>query len=352
MEDEPWEYPVTDLGAVLDEIVAELARYVAAPAQSIYAVTLWAAQAHFLSREDLGVQIAPRLAIQSPMRGCGKTTLLEAVMCLTPRARMSGSISTAAVFRAIDALRPTLGLDEADSLFHIGGNPDMLAVLNSGHRRSTAFVDRVVPREDGKFDLVRFSTFTGIAFAGIAQLPETLQDRSIVIVLKRATGDEAPEHLTNGSSVALVESRRKLARWAQDLVALPEIDRPKELLNRVGDNWYAIRQVAALAGGEWPQRAMAAACAGDGYDSSLIKALLDASYRAFAESGLTRMETPALLEAIIAMDDGRWNEVCSGKPISEYFLAATSRACLPSTRRKQSRRGSGEKAKSPSGATL
>jgi putative DNA primase/helicase len=319
--EEPWPDPVTDIRPVLFDIVYETKRYVVAPLHSIHTVALWSAQAHLLHREDLRVEIAPRLAIQSPVRGCGKTTLLEVVMCLAPRARMSGSISTAAVFRVIDAFKPTLGLDESDNLFQKGGNPDMLAVLNSGHRRSTAYVDRAVPREDGRFELARFSTFTGIAFAGIEQLPETLQDRSIVVVLKRATAAEAPEHLVNGTSAALVEARRKLARWALDLTALPEIDRPKELLNRAGDNWYAMRQIAALAAGKWPEYAMAAACSGDGDDNGLIKALLDATWRAFAESRLARMETPALLEAIRGMDDGRWNEVCFGKPITEYFFS-------------------------------
>ena len=143
-----------------------------------------------------------------------------------------------------------------------------------------------------------FCTFTGIAFAGIKQLPETLQDRCIVIALYRATGvgNEAPEHLTDGESALLLECRRKIARWADDLGELPKIDRPKELLNRLGDNWFVMRQIATLAGGEWPNRAFAAATeAGDApEDQNGVAALLEGIWQAFAAKGVVRMKTKDL----------------------------------------------------------
>ena len=42
---------------------------------------------------------------------------------------------------------------------------------------------------------VKFNTFTGIAFAGLEILPETLQDRSLGLPLQKATREEKPEHL-------------------------------------------------------------------------------------------------------------------------------------------------------------
>ena len=58
-------------------------------------------------------------------------------------------------------------------------SPDLLAILNSGHRRRTAYVIRSVPTPDGGWAPAKFNTFTGIAFAGLEILPETLQDRSL-----------------------------------------------------------------------------------------------------------------------------------------------------------------------------
>jgi hypothetical protein len=52
----------------------------------------------------------------------------------------------------------------------------------------------------------------------------------------------------DAESEALFHCRRKFARWARDLTALPVVDRPKELLNGKGDNWYPLRQIAHLAG--------------------------------------------------------------------------------------------------------
>jgi hypothetical protein len=332
-DEEPWLDPVMDIGAVLDIIVAELGRYVVAPVGLLQTTALWAVQAHVLHREDLGVRIAPRLAIQSPMTVCGKTTLLEALACLTPRSSIVGSISPAAIFRKVHVLRPTLLIDEADNLLRKDGDSELLQILNSGHRRSTAFVERVEKSRDGQFSVERFGTFTGMAFAGIKEFPETLQNRCIVIALKRALGSEAPEHLTDGESPVLLECRRRIARWVKDLGELPAIERPKELANRLGDNWYALRQIACLAGGEWPQRALAAATGGgDGpEEQNGVARLLEDIRQVFEAKGEVRLSTKTLVDALIGMEETPWATVNYGRPISEYYLREHLKDLLPQT---------------------
>ena len=182
----PWHDPVTDLGALMDAAVTEISRYVIAPAAVIHTAVLWSVFAHIIQHEQLGVDFAPRFAIQSATTICGKSTLLECVACLVPRDRISGSISTSSIFRLVDSLRPTLLIDEGDNFIHTTQGREALSVLNSGHRRRTAFVERTERTEDGQFEMVRFSTFTAIAFASIRLLPETLQNRSIVVILRRA----------------------------------------------------------------------------------------------------------------------------------------------------------------------
>ena len=108
----------------------------------------------------------------------------------------------------------------------------------------------------------KFNTFTGIAFAGLEILPETLQDRSLGLPLHKATREEKPEHLANGYSPVLIECRRKFARWAADLTELPAVTMPPELFNRTGDNWRGLFSIAEAAGGEWPERAKQAAMEG------------------------------------------------------------------------------------------
>ena len=119
---------------------------------------------------------------------------------------------------------------------------------------------RSVPTPDGGWAPAKFNTFTGIAFAGLEILPETLQDRSLGLPLHKATREEKPEHLTNGYSPVLIECRRKFARWAADLQELPATKLPPALFNRSGDNWLALFGIAEAAGGVWPRSGRWRAC--------------------------------------------------------------------------------------------
>ena len=64
-DDQPWPEPVTDIGPVLDAALTELARYVVAPQHRLATAVLWSAYVHLLPREDLGIDVAPRLGIRS-----------------------------------------------------------------------------------------------------------------------------------------------------------------------------------------------------------------------------------------------------------------------------------------------
>ena len=323
VEPEPWEDAITNISAVLDEIVTEIKRYVAASPEVYDTVALWCAFSHLIHHDLLSVNVAPRLAIQSATTICGKTTLLECIDCLVPRPRMSGSISPAAVFRIVEASRPTLLLDEVDNLIHVEGGRELLGILNSGHRRRSAFVERVEKTKTGQFVVTRFSTFTGIVLVSISALPETQQNRSVAVTLYRAVLNEVPEHLQGGESPVLLDLRRKLIRWALDLVELPAAPaRPPELLNRKGDNWSWLLSIAAEAGGDWPARAMAAALGNDDdpADQNVVTALLASLWEIFADRGAVRLSTPELVSELHQRDEGRWMEANAGKPVSDNFL--------------------------------
>jgi putative DNA primase/helicase len=75
------------------------------------AVALWTLHTHVLD----AFQISPRLAITSPEKRCGKTTALDVVYSLAPRPLSTSNTSAAAIFRTIEAARPTLLIDEADT---------------------------------------------------------------------------------------------------------------------------------------------------------------------------------------------------------------------------------------------
>jgi hypothetical protein len=211
-EDLPWPDPVPDVRPVLDTALAELMRYIVLSKCLCATAVLWSAQVHLLPRIELGIDVAPRLAIQSAVKNSGKSTLLEGVANLTPGPLIAGAISAFAVFREIDQSQPTLLIDEADNVITKGTNPELLAILNSGHRRKTAFVSKSVPTPDGDYAPKRFRTFTGITFAGSKELPETLQDRSVIIRIRRKTRAEQCEHLRLADNHDRVSDARSKGR--------------------------------------------------------------------------------------------------------------------------------------------
>ena len=329
-EEEVWPDPILDIGEVLDDAVIEVSRYIKATPAAIDTVVLWAAGAHVQQRADLHINIAPRIYVTSPVPGCGKTLLLEIIAALTPRSMMLSSTSVSGLFREIDATKPTLCLDEFDKQM-AGASQEHLAILDSGHRRTSAYVLRSAKTEDGQFVREKFSTFTAMAFSGIKKLPDAMTSRCIIVSLQRAGADDKLEHLIDGASEKLTEIRRKLARWEKDLTDLPMVDRPPALSNRLGDNWYTVRRIAKLAGEAWYGRAFAAAVQpAMTADTNITLALLDAIWRAFDETKRSRMHTAELLSELLDMDEGRWREARHGQPITAYYLRDNLGDMLPS----------------------
>jgi len=84
--------------------------------------------------------VSPFLALTSPEKRCGKTTTLHLLSALVPRPLPASSISPAALFRAVERYRPTLLLDEADTVFGPNGSEDLRCMVNAGHTRAGAVV--------------------------------------------------------------------------------------------------------------------------------------------------------------------------------------------------------------------
>jgi Protein of unknown function (DUF3631) len=245
---------VVDGAKLLDDIVSLIRRFVIVPVDAVNATALWILHAWVLEAFD----ISPLLAITSATKRCGKTTLLDAVGMLVPRPLPASNITAAALFRAVEKFKPVMLIDEADTFLH--EQNDLKGVINSGHRRSSAFVVRTVGEEH---EPKVFSTWGAKAIASIGKQSGTMEDRSLIIAMRRqARGERAEKFRTATYKSGADPLRRQAFRWARD--SIPTLQRltpeePQELNDRAADNWRPLLAIAQLCGGDWPDRARRAA---------------------------------------------------------------------------------------------
>ena len=313
---EPQAWHKTVSGAILlDELSAAIRRHVVMPDHATDTAALWVVHTYLL--DVFG--ITPRLAVTSPEKGCGKTTLLDVLSHLVWRPLPSANATASAIFRVVEMKRPTLLIDEGDTF--LTENENLRGILNSGHRRG-GFVLRAVGDD---FDPRAFSTYSACAIALIGKLPATLADRSVPIGLRRRRADEAIEPFRLDRPEHLDQLARMAARWAADNaegIRTAEPDMPSSLFNRAADNWRPLFVVADAAGGQWPERARRAAQAAMTADDETARELLFADIRSiFAERAADRLASVELVEALVAIEGRPWAEWKSGKPITANGLA-------------------------------
>jgi hypothetical protein len=321
-EPEPWASPV-DGAALLDNIAEALARYVIMSEPARYTAALWIAHTYLL--DCFG--ITPRLAVRSPMKRCGKTTMLDVISRLVLRPLPTGSVTAAALFRVVEGYRPTLLVDEADTF--LAEADELRGVLNSGHRKGGQVVRTVGDEHEPR----AFSTFAAVAIAIIGNLPDTLHDRAVTIDLKRRMPSEAVTSFRFDRVAHLDVLARQAARWAQDhagTIAAADPEMPG-IHNREADNWAPLLSIVDVAGGPWPQRARAAATAGHvagGDEASLIELLLGDIRDTFTKRAMNKVEpsdqipSADLVAALVAIEGRPWAELGkSRKPLTSNALA-------------------------------
>jgi putative DNA primase/helicase len=311
---------------LLDDIPAAIKRYVVIAEHTARACALWCLHTYFLDC----FLISPRLAIRSATHRCGKTTLLDIVFHLALRTLSSASVTAAAVFRVIEAYRPTLLIEEADTF--LPENEQLRGVLNSGHRKGGTVIRTV----GDDYEPLTFSTYAACAIALIGKLPATLHDRSApVIDLKRRLRDEKVDNFRLDRTAHLDVLARKAARWAADKtgqVRSTDPELPAGLFNRDGDNWRPLLAIAEVAGGKWPERAREAAalcCAVAGIEDASLHELLLGDIRDVFAAKQTDASTSAdeitsenLANELAEIEGHPWAEMGkSQKRLTQHRLA-------------------------------
>ncbi len=316
--------PPPKLALLLADVLTYIRHYVVLSDAQADAITLWVAHTHAFD----AVESTPYLSITSAEKRSGKTLLLEVLELIVSRPWLTGRVSAAALYRRVDKERPTLLLDESDSAFKSGEEyaESLRGVLNTGYRRSGSTT--VCVQQGANTGYVIFSTFAPKAIAGIGRLPDTVEDRSISIVLRRkAPGETAARFKYRKVREEAASLKQGLEAWASHSESLVEAepDLPEALDDRARDGWEVLLAIADLAGDGWPQRGRIAALAlsvGDGREDESEGVLLLSHIRdIFAQRGDPDKITSAdLIRALVRLEEAPWGDL-KGRSLDARGLA-------------------------------
>ena len=195
---EPWAESV-DGAALLDDIRKIFERYVILPAGAAVMLALWILHTYTLDANEQ----TPYVAITSPEMRCGKSRVLQIMRTLASRTLSAANITAAAVYRTIEAYKPTLLIDEADSFLR--ENEELRGVLNSGFERNGSVIRNVGDNHEPR----QFATWCAKAIAKIGKLTGTLHDRSIEIAMRRKKAEEKVERLRESRLMRTNEELRQ-----------------------------------------------------------------------------------------------------------------------------------------------
>ncbi|WP_353647960.1 DUF3631 domain-containing protein [Nakamurella sp. A5-74] len=245
-----------DRGDVLLEQIREwLARFIITVSDAdhdllaLWAVHTWVAEETYTT---------PRLQLDSPMPGSGKTTTLEHLrrLCKHP-VQMAAISSSALLARLLENGVRTLLIDEADRTLS-KDNPltgDVLAILNSGYKRG-ASRPVLVPVKGGGWEAQEMPTYAPVAIAGNnPDLPDDTRSRIVrVLLLPDLDGnaEDSDWELIEDQATALAAA---IEQWADEIrtdLATCRPALPTGITGRFREKWSPLRRVAELAGGRWP----------------------------------------------------------------------------------------------------
>lgn len=313
-------------GTLADRLSDIFTRFVVFPLYGEMVLALWVLFTYCYDE----FEIAPRLDLRSPEKQCGKTSVLVLLSRLVKRPLLSSSVTPSVIFRVISTYYPTLLIDEMDTF--IEANEELRGILNSGHTKDAATILRNV---GDQHEPRIFSTWAPMAFAHIGPIPDTLEQRSITLPMKRKKPGERVASLRQAglAAKALRAELRVLVsdivRWVTDegprLAAVsPSI--PDGLSgDRAKDNWMPLLAIADALGGDWPHHARQAALAFSGQEAvendSIKVELLSDIQLLYARDAVDRLASSDLCNRLALLEERPWSEWKNGKPITPPQLA-------------------------------
>jgi hypothetical protein len=321
---------LSDRTSLLNDLSDFVRRFVALNRAQADVCALWIIHTHAIE----ATTFTPYLNITSPVPRSGKTTLLQVLALLVAKPWLTGRVTAAVLVRKTDMEHPTLLLDESDAAFQANREyaEALRGVLNTGYERDGKYSMCVQVKND--WQPRDFSTFSPKAIAGIGRLPDTVEDRSLPVRLKRKLPNELCEGFRKRKVLPAAEALRdRAAEWAEqnlEQLRVLEPEMPCELNDRQQDVCEPLIAVADLAGVRWATRVRRALvellCAQGSREESHGIRLLSDIRSCFEEHGTDRIKTSALLYSLTANEESPWAEFQRGDPLTATGLARLLRA--------------------------
>jgi hypothetical protein len=280
------------------------------------AVALWVAHTYLIDVVD----VTPRLVIRSPEKQAGKSRLLEVLKLLCPNAVMTHNVSSAYIIRKIDQGRPTLLLDEYDTIFGdvSEGSETLRSILNAGYEAGSTY-----GRVDKNMNPRDYNAFAPVALAGIGNPPDTIADRAVVINMRRKTkAEQVKDFRVRKVRPEAKALRERLTDWAERAAPVLDLEQTQKvegISDRQADIWEPLLAIADMANPELGNsardacKALTAAQAVDDVDSGKALRLLRDLRTIFGDE--ERLSTEEILSRLRALPDSEWGEVEYGQPV-------------------------------------
>lgn len=183
---------------LLKEISEFIGRYLQCSEQQRTVLALWVLHTYCLP----AAQVTPYLAIRSAEKQSGKSLCLRLLSLLCDHPALTASFTANTLSRRIDGPISTVLLDECQATLgtrNRSKSPALRAVLAGGFECGPGYTDATHER----------NIFAPKAFAGMGQLPESLADRSISIILrplKKSNKNAACNTVTSGQNARVAQS--------------------------------------------------------------------------------------------------------------------------------------------------
>ncbi len=329
---------------VLEETEAFLQTYMVLTNSATLVVALWVICAWIFQTFDR----FPHLAITSPEKRCGKTRFLTLLSYICRDAMNSANVSPAILYRLITQRRPTLLLDEAQSLKRRGSESSEVIreLLNAGIDKHS-----VVYRMGGKGykEVEELNLFSPKVIALIGDLDDVLSDRCLPIRLERKksteTVEKARSRLVRPVGKHLAETIEQWCEENGDKVSeiYDEIE-PFNIENdRLAELLEPLQSVLSVAdGSRLGELQEYAETLGQCVEKQSPKIqLLAACRNIFRERRAKHIDTEDLLSELVKRPEDPWATWSGGEPMTARALAHLLQSfnIKPEKNRQQKARG-------------